>query len=175
LRVLKVSPRKEEKMSNQTRFYFGAYLEISTKKIKKTRHSLVCKNGHQDEHGPYCSQCGSFIGQRAKTVSVYPTWIHEVLLGEKWEDVLREITPPELREAGKIIAISNWIPARSEWLHLGGYHQEVQTKDFPSPDDIATMISDIQTKYADIIEALQRSETVIGVSVKAGYVLDQEY
>lgn len=162
-------------MSNLTCYYFGAYLEIKTKKIKKEQRFLGCKNGHR-ERGPYCAQCGLIVGEQSETVSAYPTFIYDHLLDDKrWEDVLRVITPPELYKykTDTMIAIGNL--NSSQWLYLDGYYHEVQMKDFPSPNDIATMIAGQFHNYADIIMELRESRNVIRVEEKAGYVLDKEY
>lgn len=162
-------------MSNLTCYYFGAYLKIKVEKIKKKNRFLGCKNGHR-ERGPHCALCGLVVGEQSEIVSVYPTLIYDHLLDdEKWVDVLKVITPPELCGTGAIIAVGNLNESNSEWLYLDGYYHEVQIKDFPSPDDIAAMIAGQRTNYADIITELRKSRNVIRVEEKAGYVLNQEY
>lgn len=163
-------------MGNYTDHYFGAYLEIKVSKSLRVRPaSLICPNGHglQDN---YCRECGA-KSQQQPTRMEYPTHIVNDLLGEDWEDVLAVITPEKLYGTGVILAVGNSDKPRGEWLYLSQWPEDNDpyVKDFPTAVEVSEMMYEIAENYADMIAALKESPSVEDVTIKAGYVVDQEY
>ena len=159
-------------MNNINR-YFGAYLEVRVNKVEYEDSYLACENGHRVGGGSFCIQCGSPITKHLGTVSEYPTDIYG-LIGEEWLDVLAIITPPELYGTGIILVRSNMRPG-GEWLYLDRWDVMVQTKDFPTDTEQQEMMREFEGNHADVIEAIRQADGVVGVTIKAGYVLVSEY
>jgi hypothetical protein len=163
-------------MGNYRSHYFGAYLEIKvTKAMEIIPDGLICPNGHVG-HASYCGECGMKFQKHAPK-RVYPTLIVDHLLGEEWEDVLGNITPQKVRGNGIILAIGNSNQGGGEWLYISQYPGENDPvlKEFPTQEEISKMVNELETNYNDIIVALRKSPFVKSVTVKAGYVLDEEY
>lgn len=158
-------------MSNETSHYFGAYLEIKVSKTLGVQPlSLICPNGHGLQN-TYCRECGE-KSQQQPTRMEYPTWIVDHLLDEEWEDILSVITPYELSGTGTILAKANFGGPGGEWLHItSGQNHFPSTKPFPTVDEVNAMAKELATNYSAVIEALKRSESVISMTVKTGYVM----
>ncbi len=163
-------------MANDTYHYFGAYLEIKVRPFTVMRTYNECVHGHRRET-PYCNECGTPVKPIEKTEQVIPTMIVDHLLGDEFEDVLHEVTPPNLYQTGVILAVGNMGGKCGQWLYLSRWHEEneCQTKLFPTTEQIAEMVNELSSNYSEIIQALRESPHVETVAIKAGYVLDAEY
>lgn len=162
-------------MGNETGYYFGAYIEIEVKKLERQEIFFACKNGHRS-NSKFCSQCGSPVEEQTVTIVEYPIWINDVVVGDEWTDALCVITPPSLHQTGVIIAVGNFFDKpRGEWLYLDRWDHDIETKNFPTGDEISQMIRELESNYNEIITVLRNSPNVNRVSVRAGYVLDTDY
>jgi hypothetical protein len=158
--------------------YFGAYLEIKVKKVEREHRVRACKNGHLEHgrQGNFCIECGEPIEVQTHLEKRFPKHPND-FLSEQWEDHLAVITPPSLFDFGTIIAIPNKgssVQAPTKWLHLS-HNSNIGFARFPTPEEISAMVENLMTGYAGIIAALEASEVVESVVVRAGYVLDTEY
>lgn len=165
-------------MANYTYHYFGAYLEIKVSKVKQTRHFQGCDNGHEVYWTQkFCPECGNPIGEQTKVLNVFPSLIVDHLLDEEWEDVLAEITPEKLFGTGVILAIGNLDKPSGTWLYLSQWPEDNDPyeKHFPAPVEVAKMKRELTENYVDVITALREVEAVQDITIKAGYVINQEY
>ena len=158
-------------MSNETRHYFGAYLEIDTAAIEMQEMRALCPQGHPIVNGPFCSQCGGKLTMQAVKIVKHPTELHQLLAGD--DEQLTSITPPSLY-GKKIIAIANTTSA-GHWLIVDRFSGDNEVLDFPTEAEIANLKAALETTYADVIATLRQHPAVLSVTVKAGYVLDTEY
>ena len=165
-------------MSNETRYYFGSYLEIKVKKQPVKNVFYACKNNHeQRQNFKYCFKCGCLVDKHIKIVEEYPAHFCEFLSeadNEKYEDELLIITPPSLNETGTILAIDG--TSNDEcWLYLDRSNSGGELKKFPSYEEIATMEKSLTQSQSSIINALKNNDSVLSVEIVSGYVLDAEY
>ncbi len=158
-------------MSNETRHYFGAYLEIDTAATEVEIGRALCPQGHP-VNTSFCPICGGKVKMRPVKVVKHPNSLYELLPND--DEQLTSITPPSLY-GKKIIAIANTTSA-GEWLIVGGgWRSDNETLDFPTDAEIANFKSALETTYADVIAILRQHPAVLSVTVRAGYVLDTEY
>jgi hypothetical protein len=159
-------------MSNETRHYFGAYVEIETAERAVTEFHRACANGHKENRSfDFCPICGAQITTRSFTAMKRPASLYELLRNS--DEQLTSITPPHLY-GKKIIAIANTTSA-GEWLIVNRFSGDNEVLDFPTEAEIASLKSALETTYADVISTLRQHPAVLSVTVKAGYVLDTEY
>lgn len=167
-------------MANYTYHYFGAYLEIEVQRVSRKHLVRECENGHTAS-GPHCNQCGAKVSEKFTTRLEYPNKIVDDLLPLEYEDVLSEITPPQLYGTGVIIARDNGLIDNSAdmWLHLSPWVGEREdfsfVQQFPTKEQIGAMIDSLQQEHAEIIALLRKHPAVLSVEVKAGYVYCPEY
>jgi hypothetical protein len=140
-------------MSNTTRHYFGAYLEIET------------------QEGEFCPHCGHKITGQASKDANRPATVY-ALLGNDDDEQLASITPPSLW-GKKIIAIANRAEAGT-WL-VADQDCEVEVLDFPTDAEVDSLKAALADTVASTITILRLHPAVLSVTVKAGYVLDTEY
>lgn len=164
-------------MGNNPTHYFGAYLEIKTKKITLNDRVRQCENGHQYSQfhtSMFCEDCGLEVKTDDVVESIFPTFVYDHLLDdEKWEDALSDITPPKLFQTDTMIAISGI--SNHRWLRVDNDHGDTQVKIFPTAPQIESMKKGLVRNCKEIITALRQSEYVVSVTIRAGYVLDAEY
>lgn len=157
---------------NETRHYFGAYLEIKVRPSKKKTTVSRCENWHR-ENGKYCSKCGSEIITETVISEHMPNHITDLI---EEDDRLAVITPPSLFETGIIIAIGNLaIITNDTWMHISRYDNDEEIKAFPTNDEVETMKIAFIDGYHEVIDEIRKSRLVISAEVKSGYVLDCEY
>ena len=157
-------------MSNNTDYYFGAYLEIETAMMPVTKRYRVCDFGHRENRAfAFCPICGARITLREVTAMERPSSLYELLPDD---EQLTSITPPALYGL-KIIAIANTTSA-GQWLVIDG-GQTVETLDFPTDTEVSSLKATLTERYAGTIDALRQHPAVLSVTVKAGYVLNTEY
>ena len=159
-------------MSNNTDYYFGAYLEIETATIPVTLRYRVCDFGHREERSfAFCPTCGARITMREVTAMERPSSVYD-LLGHDDDEQLTSITPPALYGL-KIIAIANTTSA-GQWLVIDG-DDTIEILDFPTDAEVSSLKAALTERYAATIDTLRQHPAVLSVTVKAGYVLDTEY
>ena len=160
---------------NETRHYFGAYLEIDVKQRVQQEQYRSCKNNHEIQPGDFCPVCGEPVEVKTRSVQEFPVWISDVI-GDEWIDVLAHITPPSLYGTGKIIAIGNSSALNDgEWMYIMGNNADIEMKEFPKEREIQKMTKDFETSYRSIIHVLIKSPEVSRIQIKAGYVLDADF
>ena len=153
-------------MSNNTDYYFGAYLEIETAMMPVTKRYRVCDFGHRENRAfAFCPICGARITLREVTAMERPSSLYELLPDD---EQLTSITPPALYGL-KIIAIANTTSV-GQWLVIDG-DDTIEILDFPTDAEIASLKAALTERYAGIIAALRQHFAVLSVTVKAGYVL----
>ena len=158
-------------MSNNTDYYFGAYLEIETATMPVTKSYRACANGHTENRSfAFCPTCGAQIAMREVTVMERPNSLYELLPDD--DEQLTSITPPALYGM-KIIAIANTTSA-GQWLVIDG-DDTIEILDFPTDAEVSSLKTALLERYAVTIDALRQHPAVLSVTVKAGYVLNTEY
>lgn len=157
-------------MSNETRHYFGAFLEIETDATEMQEMRALCPQGHL-ANTSFCPKCGGNVMMRPVKVVRHPTELYELLPSD--DERLTRITPPSLY-GKKIIAIANTTSA-GHWLIVDRFSGDNEVLDFPTEAEIANFKVALETTYADTIATLRQHPAVLSVTVKAGYVLDTEY
>lgn len=168
-------------MSNDTRYYFGAYLYIKVRKRNNIIKFQSCSNGHKNEIGNFCVICGNPILKQKESITSYPTLLDLIPENEyaSYEDDLAIITPPSLYCKGVIIAINNKGNGdKLRWLTLSGAECSsdlIEILDFPSDKEINLMKEEFNKKHAKLIKLLLKSENIIELQIKSGYVLDLDY
>lgn len=157
-------------MSNNTDYYFGAYLEIETSTMPVTKSYRVCANGHIENRSfAFCPTCGAQIAMREVTAMERPNSLYELLPDD---EQLTSVTPPALYGL-KIIAIAN-TTSDGRWLVIDG-DDTIEILDFPTDAEVSSLKVALTERYAGIIAALRQHPAVLSVTVKAGYVLNTEY
>ena len=94
------------------------------------------------------------------------------LLPPKYEDVLMEITPPDIYGTGVILARDNSSTNNSMWLFLSPWSGEYNQSVFPFPTDaeVEAMKESLSKTHVEIIELLREHQAVVSVNIKSGYV-----
>jgi hypothetical protein len=157
--------------------FIGTYLEVKLNKTYAFReHMLKCSNDHivarkpihfELSQIPFCYECGATVGKEEVSTFEYPNGVDDIL-DERWVDELGVITPPSLFRTDTMLLNSN--VGDYHWLQLYGHNEECEIKPMPTVDEIEKMKSDFVTCHYDIIDELNSSEHVKGLSVKFGYV-----
>lgn len=161
---------RTENMSNNTDYYFGAYLEIETTERPVTISYRACANGHKENRSfAFCPTCGAQIAMREVTAMERPNSLYDLLPDD---EQLTGITPPALYGL-KIIAIAN-TTSTGQWLVIDG-DDTVEMLDFPTDAEVSNLKAALTERYAGTIAALRQHPAVLSVTVKAGYVLNTEY
>jgi len=144
-------------MGNNLYHYFGVYLEIDTYEINHHMTFRGCKNGHKQQDGVYCQNCGFIIAEKEEVIKIHPRFIVDWILDGEWEDVLHEVTSDYLFERGKIVCIGNKIEDGDKpmWLHFDKYDGGIsEPVSLPTNSDVEDMKEDFKRCYGDIISAL---------------------
>ena len=156
---------------NETWYYLGAYLEVQTKMHTRVTTSRECENGHAVEGTPFCPICGRAAEEVDLEIPSFPLFVDDVI-GEQWEDRLSHLNSPSQPQGIlRLIDNSNRV---GEWIKLSRY-QSSDSKKFPTTAEIEAMKAELRDECRDVIAAITESPDVVSVTVKAGYVLDQEF
>lgn len=154
---------------NEIRYYFGAYLTITVRKIERTQRAMTCENGHNFTT-KFCPHCGLPLIEKEFVEYAYPRWLSEI--DENYDEALAEITPGSLLGSGVIIAKNNfYIDDGEEWIDL----DRDEIKPFPSEYQIKMMVDSLKRNLEEQIERLKKNPAVVFVNIDCGYVMDADY
>lgn len=160
-------------------FYFGAYIEVATKRIKKLAKRNECDNGHERRFfTKFCPECGAPVTTKDVYVEAFPECFHGILPAE-FEGSIGLSGPNHLPKTGVLIAV----PEDSEkglWLRIS-HHKNVfdrtygltDTKPFPTDQEVDNLIDEVEKEYADVIECLHSSPAVQSVNIRCGLIVDR--
>ena len=168
-------------MSNNHSFYFGAYLQITTKQLPVMKTLLVCWNDHRPSGSPrFCPECGSRVEKETVEGMRHPTiWDIGLMMSDEFEESLAEITPPCLYNKGTVILKSNFNFDGVEWLELNGsgYGDLIhdQMGQFPTDKEVQSMKDVFASEHGETVALIQAIDFVTAASVKCGYVLNADY
>ena len=82
---------------------------------------------------------------------------------------ISDITPDDLLGKGTIVIKGNF----GKWLFIDEWFIYPSIEEFPSNKEIFTMKNIFRTEYTDVIKALEKLKCVNNLSVKFGYVMEE--